>query len=134
MSVFEILFAAGGLAALVVLISIAVSHRRHGNAAIAGALFAGFSALTAYTIAQEGVMTVIANHTVNFWGIQVWYDLLFAVGIALFFIAPRARAVGMNIPLWVIFVGTTASIGLLAMIARLFILERGAESATATEA
>jgi hypothetical protein len=32
----------------------------------------------------------------------------------------------MNVPLWALFVGTTASIGLLAMCARLFWLERAA--------
>ena len=45
------------------------------------------------------------------------------VMIALFFVAPRARKVGMNVTLWALFVGSTASIGLLAMCARLFWLE-----------
>ena len=37
---------------------------------------------------------------------------------------PRARAQGMSIALWILFVATTASIGLLAMVARLFWLEK----------
>jgi hypothetical protein len=44
----------------------------------------------------------------------------------LFLIAPRARAQGMNLILWTAFVVATASIGLLAMCARLFWLERSA--------
>ena len=73
-------------------------------------------------------MPVIANHTANLWGVQVWWDLLISVTVALFLIAPRARAAGMNLPLWTLFVVATASIGLLAMCARLFWLEsRAAE-------
>jgi len=124
MSAFMILFLAGIAAAAVVLGSIIMRSQTIGSPAIAAALFALFSLFTAATIAHDGVWTVIENHTVNFWGIQVWYDLLISVGIALFFIAPRARKAGMSIPLWVVFVGLTASIGLLAMIARLFWLER----------
>ena len=76
------------------------------------------------TIARDGVMPVWVNHTSNLWGIQVWWDLLFALGIACFFVVPRARAQGMAVPLWLLFVAATASIGLLAMVARLFWLER----------
>lgn len=63
-------------------------------------------------------------------GVQVWWDLLFAVGIALFFTAPRARKVGMSMLPWTLFVAATASIGLLAMIARLFWLEGRSETAS----
>ena len=48
--------------------------------------------------------------------------------VALFFIAPRARAAGMNVLPWTLLVGCTASIGLLAMVARLFWLERRARA------
>ncbi len=68
------------------------------------------------------------NHSQNLTGIQVWWDLIMSVLIALFVIAPRARKQGMNLPLWALFVGTTASIGLLAMCARLFWLESQSES------
>ncbi len=61
-------------------------------------------------------------------GGQVWWDLLIAITIGLFLIAPRARAQGMNLPLWTVFVVATASIGLLAMAARLFWLEQAATS------
>lgn len=95
-----------------------------GNALIAGALSAGFAAFTAVTIATEGVWTVVVNHASNLWGVQVWWDLLFSLTIGWFLILPRARAAGMNVPLWTLFVVSTASIGLLAMCARLFWLEQ----------
>lgn len=123
MTSFEILFGAGALAAGPVLIYLALANPPKASFALAMILLMGFSGFTALTIAHEGVMTVIENHTVNFWGVQVWYDLLLAVGIAVFFIVPRARSAGMNIVPWIILIGLTASIGLLAMIARLFWLE-----------
>jgi hypothetical protein len=97
-----------------------------GNAVLAAALSAGFAGFTAITITAEGVFPVVLNHTSNLWGVQVWWDLLFALAIATFFIAPRARAAGMNLAPWIIFILATASIGLLAMCARLFWLERKA--------
>ncbi|MXO50102.1 hypothetical protein GRI42_02140 [Erythrobacter gaetbuli] len=99
-----------------------------GSATLAAALAAGFAAFTAVTIAREGVLLVWTNHTENLWGVQVWWDLLFAVGIAVFLIAPRARAAGMNLVPWLLFVAATASIGLLAMAARLFWLEARTEA------
>ena len=127
-----ILFLAGVLAVTIAVIVIATAKDRTGSAALAAALAAGFGALTAATIWSEGVWLVVENHTLNLWGIQVWYDLLFSVSIALFFVLPRARAAGMNVLPWIVFVALTASIGLLAMVARLFWLERHAkEGATA---
>jgi len=100
-----------------------------GNALLAAALGAGFAAFTAVTIATEGVFPVILNHTGNLWGVQVWWDLLLSLGIAFFLIAPRARAAGMNLLPWTVFILATASIGLLAMCARLFWLERSGAQA-----
>ena len=118
--------AGAGLAfAVAAIVFIAMRPGAPGNAVVAGALSAGFAAFTAVTIAAEGVFPVILNHTTNLWGVQVWYDLLFSLSVATFLILPRARAVGMNLPLWVAFILATASIGLLAMAARLFWLEQG---------
>ena len=94
-----------------------------GNWAIAAGLGAVFFAYTMVQIAQEGVVMFFTNHSANLTGIQVWWDLVMCVLIAFFFIAPRARKAGMNIIPWALLVGTTASIGLLAMCARLFWLE-----------
>lgn len=102
-----------------------------GNALLAGTLAAGFAGFSALTIAREGLMLVIANHAANLWGVQVWWDLLFALGVAYVLIAPRARAQGMNLTMWTLFILATASIGLLAMCARLFWLENRAARAAA---
>ena len=120
------LFIAGLVAALAVAIYIVIADRKVGSTAVAASLSAGFAAFTAITIWQTGLIPVWENHTANLWGVQVWWDLLFAVGIALFLIAPRAREQGMNLPLWTLFVISTASIGLLAMCAVLFRKERAA--------
>lgn len=120
------LFAGGFLVAVAAILSIVMREQKIGSAALAAALCGGFAAYTAGTIYSEGLAPVLANHTSNLWGVQVWWDLLIAVTIALFLIAPRARAQGMNMPLWTAFVVATASIGLLAMVARLFWLERAA--------
>ena len=126
MNTYTWLFVIGAVVALPVIVRILTMRSATGSPLLAGVLFVGYSLFTALTIAREGVMTVIANHTMNLWGAQVWYDLLIAASLALFFIMPRARAVGMNPVPWVLFVAATASIGLLAMVARLFWLEKSA--------
>lgn len=124
--------AGGGLVFAVVAVLFIVLHPdAPGNAVLASALSAGFAAFTAVTIAAEGVLPVVLNHTSNLWGVQVWYDLLFSLSVAVFLILPRARAAGMNIPLWIFLILATASIGLLAMCARLFWLEQSRETAVA---
>ncbi len=102
---------------------ILIAKPTSGNIMIAAMLSAGFAAYTAVQIWAEGIMMFFTNHSANMTGIQVWWDLVMCVVIALFFIAPRARAAGMNVPLWTLFAASTASIGLLAMCARLFWLE-----------
>jgi hypothetical protein len=118
------LFAGGLVAALVAIGWIVVRRETIGSPALAAALAAGFAAFSGITIWAEGLMPVLVNHTSNLWGVQVWWDLLIALTIALFLIAPRARAQGMNLPLWTALILATASIALLAMCARLFWLER----------
>ena len=120
--------AAGGLVfGVAAILMIAARPGAPGNALLAGALSAGFAAFTAVTIATEGVFPLIPNQTSNLWGVQVWWDLLFSLSVAFFFVVPRARAAGMNVGLWTVFVLATASIGLLAMVARLFWLEQAQE-------
>ena len=126
MTPLEILAAAGLVSALLAVGYIVIAGKPTGSALVAATLSGMFAGFTAITIWSEGVVLVWTNHTTNLWGVQVWWDLLFAIGIGLFLIAPRARRVGMNLPLWTLFVIATASIGLLAMCARLFVLERAA--------
>ncbi|MEL7686556.1 hypothetical protein AAG596_03560 [Citromicrobium bathyomarinum] len=111
------------------LLTILAAKRETGNAALAALLCGAFAAYTAVQIASEGVVGFFTNHTANLTGLQVWIDLIMCTVLALFFIAPRARAAGMNLLPWTLLVGCTASIGLLAMVARLFWLERRAQAA-----
>lgn len=127
--------ALGGLVfGVAAILTIAARPGAPGSAMLAGALSAGFAAFSAVTIATEGLLPVILNHTTNLWGVQVWWDLLFSLGVATFLILPRARAAGMNLPLWIAFILATASIGLLAMAARLFWLEQGEPRGAAVRA
>lgn len=130
MDIYTILFFIGAALILPIMLYIATNREKVGNPMLAAALSVAFGLFTVFTIAREGLEQVVFNHNLNFWGTQVWYDLVMSVSIALFFVVPRARAQGMNILPWVIFVAATASIGLLAMIARLFWLERQAGAAT----
>lgn len=118
---------AGIIAGLMAFLAILANRNSVGNALLAAMLSAGFAAFTAVQIAQDGLVMFWTNHSQNLTGVQVWWDLILSVMIALFFIAPRARKAGMNVPLWGLLVVTTASIGLLAMCARLFWLEHARE-------
>lgn len=129
MSSYAILASVGLIAALAALAYIVAGRARTGSVLLAAMLSAGFGAFTAVTIFKEGVVPVWLNHTSNLWGVQVWWDLLLSLGVACFLVVPRARAQGMNVPLWLLFVAATASIGLLAMVARLFWLEKAAQTA-----
>jgi hypothetical protein len=88
-----------------------------------GVLFLAFSLVT---VLRDGLIPFWTNHTTNLAGNQVWFDLLAAVAIAFFLIAPRARAVGMPIWPWAVATVLTASLALLLMLARLLWLERAA--------
>lgn len=130
MDMLQILFLAGLALASVAVVYILVAKPTAGNALLAAALCGGFAGYTAVQITREGIVMFFTNHTANLTGIQVWWDLLLCVVIAFFFIASRARKVGMNVPLWAVLVASTASIGLLAMCARLFWLESRAKTGT----
>lgn len=123
MSPYAITAAIALVAVLAALVHIAANRPTGGNATLAGLLAVAFGAYSAWTIAREGPFGFWPNHTQDLWGLQVWIDLLSAVTIALLFIAPRARAVGMRVPVWTLVVAATASIGLFAMAVRLFWLE-----------
>ncbi len=126
MTTIQTIWFAVTAAGLIALLTIVFAKRESGSATLAAVLSAAFGAFTAVQIGQEGVIGFFVNHTQDLTGLQVWWDLVTSVMIALFFVAPRARAQGMNVPLWALLVGSTASIGLLAMCARLFWLEQAA--------
>ena len=81
MTPYVILFLAGLVGVLAALAHILTARAETGNPLLAALLAAGFGFFTAVTIARDGVMPVWVNHTSNLWGIQVWWDLLFALGI-----------------------------------------------------
>lgn len=91
--------------------------------ALLGLVFLGFSLVA---VVREGPTGFWPVHTANLWGNQVWFDLLLAAGVAWTLILPRARAAGMALPVWACLVLVSGSIGILAMLARLFWLERRA--------
>ncbi|MGB3740176.1 MAG: hypothetical protein WA948_12595 [Pontixanthobacter sp.] len=130
MNDYGILFALGYIGAAAGFLYVLIAKPKQGNAILAAALSAGFATYTAVQIYTEGVMMFYTNHSANLTGVQVWWDLLASVVIALFFIAPRARKVGMNVWLWAIPVMFLASVGLLAMAARLFWLENAVAEPT----
>lgn len=83
-------------------------------------------ALTAWTIPaviSEGPLGFIPAHSQSLWGNQVWFDLLMALTMAWVLILPRAKVLGMKLPLWLLFILCSGSIGFSAMLARMLYLE-----------
>ncbi|MFN4020123.1 MAG: hypothetical protein ACK4IC_06365 [Erythrobacter sp.] len=130
-AIFTIAIACAAVLAFLVII---MQQRVTGNALILALLSAAFGGFTAVQLATEGPVMFWTNHSANLTGVQVWWDLVMATLIALFLLIPRARAAGMNVVPWAIFVICTASIGLTAMCARLFWLESRSASAPAPTA
>jgi len=81
-----------------------------------------FLVFSLYAVLVEGPFGFWPEHTRNFWGNQIWFDLLLAVGIGWFLIVPQAKSVGMRPFPWLFLVLCTGSIGFLAMLARLLYL------------
>lgn len=126
MTTYEMLFTAGAIGILLYLGLIAVRRSYPGNPAIALALSLTFLIYSLLPVSKLGPLGVLASHTGDFWDVQVWFDLLLAIGTALFLAAPRVRRAGMVLWPWLCLIVATGSIGLLAMLARLFWLERSA--------
>ena len=89
---------------------------------VPAALCLVFLVFSLYTVAVEGPLGFWANHSLNLWGNQVWFDLLLAIGIGWFFIVPLGRPLGMRLPIWLLIIISTGCIGFLAMLARLLYL------------
>ena len=82
-----------------------------------------FLAFSLRAVFNEGVFGFWPEHTRNIWGNQIWFDLLLAMGVGWCFAVPKARALGMRLWPWWLFILCTGSIGLLAMVARIFYLD-----------
>ena len=83
-----------------------------------------FFILSAYTVAVEGVSGVWVEHTSNFWGNQIWTDLLLGVALSWTMLLPKAREHSMHILGWLTFTLLTANIGLLAMLSRILYIDK----------
>jgi hypothetical protein len=89
-----------------------------------------FGLFTVYTVATEGPLGFVEEHTRTMWSSQIWFDLLLGVAVALWWMVPPARALGMRVPAWLALVAVTGNIGLLAMLARLWWLQAQAARRT----
>ncbi|PIB90905.1 hypothetical protein [Caulobacter sp. FWC2] len=130
--VYAILPAGAALGLLLALIVMAVRPQLGPRAWVVPAvLSAAFLIVSLDVVAKAGPLGFWNEHLRGPWGAQIWCDLLLAAGTALAMLLPRARAVGMRAPPWIVLVAATGSIGLLAMMARcLFLESRAASSAT----
>ncbi|MCE8554474.1 hypothetical protein KBY29_09165 [Ruegeria pomeroyi] len=86
---------------------------------------AAFLVYSLWTVASEGPLGFWDNHVQNLWGLQVWLDLLIAVGIGFALLAREARALGMNPAPWLVLTLCTGCIGLCAFAARVLYLREG---------
>lgn len=111
------------VACYVLYLAAAADHKWPGNWLLPAGAGAGFLLWTLIAVVNEGATGFWAEHTRNLWGNQIWFDLLFAAALALTFMVPRARALGMRTLPWTVLVLATGSIGLLAMAARILFLE-----------
>jgi hypothetical protein len=82
-----------------------------------------FGMFSVYTVATEGPLGFIEEHTRTLWSSQIWFDLLLGVAVALWWMVPPAKAVGMRVSAWLALVAVTGNIGLLAMLSRLWWLQ-----------
>lgn len=90
-------------------------------------LFLGF---TLWPVLREGLLGFWPPIAQSLWGNQIALDLLCAWALSWCWLAPRARAQGMWLPLWLLLVLSTGSIALLGMLARLLYLEARARVRT----
>ena len=81
-----------------------------------------FSAWTAYALVNEGIISIWQAISGSLWSNQIFIDLLLAAGLAIAFLVPEARRLGMKPLPWVLATAATGCIALLAMLARVLFL------------
>ncbi|MHA7833739.1 MAG: hypothetical protein ACX94A_04560 [Algiphilus sp.] len=125
MSVHDLLAIAGAVLFLAAAVTIAFkpSETPHGSGRVPALFALAFFAFSLVTVAVEGPFGFWADHVAGFWGNQVWFDLLLAIGTAWFLLVPHMRRLGMQPLPWLVLIGCTGSIGLLATVARYAYLE-----------
>jgi len=117
------LLAYAGCAAMVIIVAVGANSNGKKIWLLPTLLALVFAVFTTYQVSQEGLVQFWINHTTNLTGNQVWFDLVMAIGIGFYLLAPRARSVGMSLLPWGIAVIATACIALLPMLARVLWLE-----------
>lgn len=111
--------------AVLLLVGMMIGSARGASASwrFPGGLCAVFTGWSIYAVMVEGPFGFWPNHIQNAWGIQVWFDLLIAIGIGWTLLLPRARAVGMRPAPWLVLILLSGCVGLTAMLARCRYLE-----------
>jgi hypothetical protein len=124
MDIFDIAAILGGLGFVVYALVMATGSgpAMRGLWRFPALLCVAFLMWSTYAIATGGPAGFWPEHTRHAWGNQIWFDLLLAAGVALAFLVPQARRLGMQPLPWVILVICTGSIGLLAMASRILYL------------
>ena len=118
------------LAGLVIFMVCAIgAGRRTIRAWWVPALVCGaFFAYSLWPVLTLGPLGFWPKHVSDPWSVQIWFDLLCALGVGWALLAPRARALGMGPWPWLALIAATGSIGLLAMLARVLYRESTAAS------
>lgn len=88
-----------------------------------------FLAWTLVALASDGLVAIWQEISRSLWSNQIFIDLLIAAAIALAFLVPEARRLGMKPLPWVIATAATGCIALLAMLARMLFLRAREASA-----
>ena len=133
MDMYDIAAILGGIGVMIYALVLATGAgiSRHGLWRLPAIACAALFAWSLYAIATEGPTGFWPEHTRHAWGNQIWFDLLLAASVALAFLVPQARKLGMRPLPWVILVIFTGSIGLLAMTSRVMYLREGIADAEA---
>lgn len=111
-------------------LALGIGTQWRGRWLVPAGLSAAFAAFSLLAVLREGAFGFWPEHTRNLWGNQIWFDLLLAAGVALAWLLPRARALGMRPLPWAVLVVCTGSIGLCALLARVLYLEQSAGRAS----
>ncbi|HMV45660.1 MAG TPA: hypothetical protein PK079_20345 [Leptospiraceae bacterium] len=128
MQITQILpYLAGGFLAIYLIFTIISKEKSKIGWIFPAFLSLLFFSYSVFTVSQEGPIGFWVEHTRNFWGNQIWFDLLLAASIGWYFILPKARELKMNLPFWAFAIVATGSIGFTAMVSRLLYLEEKRE-------
>ena len=123
-------FALAGLA-IVLICTIAAGRSPISRWQVPAAICAAFVAYSLWPILTLGPLGFWPKHVGDPWSVQIWFDLLCAIGVGWALLAPRARAAGMVPWPWLALILATGSIGLLAMLARVLYCEGATRGPTA---